>query len=86
MLCWLLDVFQGRRAIFDHGGGRESYSVQAGGCSVTNLLAVSGDKETNLHSLFFFSADISMNYGTSYFNKHPLENLTPWRVACSSEP
>lgn len=44
MLCWLLAVFQGRRAIFDLGGGRENHSVQAGGCSVANVLAVWGKK------------------------------------------
>lgn len=44
MLCWLLAVFQGRRAIFDLGGERENHSVQAGGCSVANVLAVWGKK------------------------------------------
>lgn len=46
MPCWLLAVFQGRRAIFDLGGGRENHSVQAGGCSVANLLADLGKKKS----------------------------------------
>jgi len=45
-------VFQGRRAVFDLGGGRENHSVRAGGCSVTNLLTDLVNK--NLHSLFIF--------------------------------
>lgn len=32
MQCWLLAIFQGGRAIFDLGGGRENHNVQAGGC------------------------------------------------------
>lgn len=52
MVCWLLAVFQGGRAICDFGGGRENHDMQAGGCSIANLLAVQGKK--NLHFLFIF--------------------------------
>lgn len=53
MPCWLLAVFQGGRAIFDFGGGRENHRVQAGGCSIANLLAVLGEKKICIFSLFF---------------------------------
>lgn len=86
MPCWLVVVFQGRRAVFDLGGGRENHSVPAGGCSVANLLAVCGEKKKICILFFFFSPDFSMNYGTSYFKKSQVENLTPWRVVCRSEP
>lgn len=56
MPCWLLAVFQGGRAIFDFGGGRENHSVQAGGCSVANSLAVSRKKY--LCFLFIFLGQI----------------------------
>lgn len=52
MPCWLLAVFQGGRAIFDLGGGRENHSVQAGGCSVANSLPVG--RKIYLHFLFIF--------------------------------
>lgn len=56
MPCWLLAVFQGGRAIFDLGGGRENHSVQSRGSSVANSLAVLGKKY--LHSLFIFLGQI----------------------------
>lgn len=52
MVCWLLAVFQGGRAICDFGGGRENHDMQAGGCSIANLLAVQG-KKISAFSLYF---------------------------------
>lgn len=55
MPCWLVVVFQGRRAVFDLGGGRENHSVPAGGCSVANLLAVCGEKKKSAFSFSFLA-------------------------------
>lgn len=52
MPCWLVAVFQGRRAIFDLGGGRQNHSVKADGCSIANLLADLG-KKISAFSFYF---------------------------------